>query len=88
MLWRIDDILVHGKGFDNHLIQLEQVFQRLRDAKLKLNPRKCHLFQRKVKFLRHVLTGDGIYTDCDKIEAAKIGEIPGVYVKFVVLGFV
>ena len=32
----------------------------------------------------HVLTGDGIYTDCDKIEAVKNVESPGVYVKFVV----
>ena len=67
----IDDILVHGRDFDDHLIQLEQVFQRLRNAKLKLNPRICHLFQRKLKFLGHVLTGDGIHTDCDKIEVKK-----------------
>ena len=41
----IDDILVPGKTFDDHLSDLCMVFQHIRDAKLKLAPPKCMLLQ-------------------------------------------
>lgn len=34
----IDDVLVIGKTFPEHLENLESVFQRLREAQLKLKP--------------------------------------------------
>ena len=43
----IDDIIVVGKSFDEHLCNLQAVFERLRQAGLKLHPRKCHLLQLK-----------------------------------------
>jgi len=37
----LDDIIVFSKDLSTHLIRLRQLFQRLREAKLKLNPSKC-----------------------------------------------
>jgi len=49
--------------------QLSTIFDRLEQYTLKLKPTKCHLFQRKVKFLGHVVSGAGIECDPDKVAA-------------------
>ena len=48
---------------------LRLVFQRIKEAGLKVSPDKCHLFQLKVKFLGHYVSENGIETDQDKISA-------------------
>ncbi|PJE77807.1 hypothetical protein CI610_03264 [invertebrate metagenome] len=35
---------------------------------MKLSPQKCHLFKRKVKYVGHVVSEDGIEPDPSKIE--------------------
>ena len=62
----IDDVIILGKSFDDHLYNLSQVFNRLQQAGLKLQPGKCALVQRKVSFLGHVISPEGIATDPDK----------------------
>ena len=47
----LDDIIVMSSTFEEHLECLGLVLDRLRKANLILKPTKCHLFQRKVKFL-------------------------------------
>jgi len=66
----LDDILIFSKTFDEHLDRLATVFDRLdcyalNALKLKLS--KCSLFQRKVSFLGHVVSGHGIECDPDKV---------------------
>ena len=39
----MDDILVMGATFEEHLQNLEQVFRRLREANLRLKPSKCRM---------------------------------------------
>ena len=64
-----DDIIVFSKDFTEHLHRLEQVLQRIQEAGLKLKPSKCHLFQKQVSFLGHVVSDAGIATDPKKVEA-------------------
>ena len=64
----IDDILVSGRSFQDHLCNLRTVFRRLQDANLKLSPKKCNLFQKEVKYLGHVVSADGVSTDPQKAE--------------------
>ena len=55
--------------FASHLKRLEDVFERLHDAGLKLKPTKCELLQDEVHYLGHVVSAEGVATDPDKIAA-------------------
>jgi len=66
----LDDILVFSKTFDEHLDRLATVFDRLDHYSLKLKPSKCSLFQRKVSFGGHVVSGQGIECDPEKVASA------------------
>ena len=65
----LDDVIVFARDFNEHLERLRQVFDRLREAGLKLRPGKCHLFQTQVPYLGHVISGDGVATDPAKVDA-------------------
>jgi hypothetical protein len=72
----IDDVVILGRSFEEHLQHLQQVFDRLQQAGLKLKPRKCHFLQRKVDYLGHVVSNKGIATDPAKIENIASWPIP------------
>ena len=79
--WRIaliylDDVLVYSRTFRDHLDHLRLVFDRFREAGLKLKPKKCHFGQKSVKFLGHVISKDGVQRDPDKIKAIKEYPVP------------
>ena len=56
----LGDVIVHTKPFEEVVRCLRLFFDRLRSANLKLSPKKCLLFQRKVTFLGHIVSGDGV----------------------------
>ena len=64
----LDDILVASRSFEEHLQHLREVFTRLRDAGLRLKPRKCSLLRDEVPFLGHIISTDGVRPDPAKIE--------------------
>ena len=72
----LDDIIVLGKSFTHHLENLEKVFERLRAANLKLNPKKCNLFRRQVNYLGHVVSDNGVAVDPAKIAAITNWPVP------------
>jgi hypothetical protein len=47
------------------------VFERFQEARLKLNPGKCQLLQKEVKYLRHTVSSEGISTDPEKLKAVR-----------------
>lgn len=65
----LDDIIVIGKTLEEHLTNLKEVFRRLIKANLRINPEKCEFFKRETKYLGHVVSGDGIQTDPEKVAA-------------------
>ena len=67
LLLYLDDVIVIAPDFHSHLQRMEEVFQRLRQANLKLKPGKCELFQEEVRYLGHVVSAAGVTTDPDKI---------------------
>ena len=59
VLCYIDDILVFSPDLEIHIKHLDEVFQRLRDAKLTLKPSKCKFGIDKIMFLGHILSENG-----------------------------
>ena len=66
----LDDVIVIGRTFQEQLDNL-QLFQRLREAHLKLNPEKCQPFRKEVRYLGHIVSSSGVTTDTEKLEAVK-----------------
>ena len=52
------------------------MLNRIRDANLKISPAKCSLFQRKITFLGHVVSAEGIQTDPAKVQAVEKYPVP------------
>ena len=72
----LDDILVTGKNDDEHLMNLEQVFMRLKDYGLKIKKKKCEFFKESVHYLGHVINSDGLHTSKEKVNAILAAPVP------------
>ncbi len=72
----LDDIIVHSRVPTEMLIRLRCVFERIRQADLKLKPSKCEFFKEKVTYLGHTVSKEGIHTDPSKIEVIKTWPVP------------
>ncbi|GBG64491.1 hypothetical protein CBR_g45187 [Chara braunii] len=67
----LDDILVFSKTLQEHQSHLRQVLEKLREANLKINAKKCEWAKTQVLYLGHVLDGDGIKPEDSKIAAIR-----------------
>ena len=76
LLLYLDDVIVIAPDFATHISRLREVFQRLRQAGLKLKPKKCELLQNAVKYLGHIVSEEGVATDPDKVEVVRNWESP------------
>ncbi|GFT46290.1 retrovirus-related Pol polyprotein from transposon 17.6 [Trichonephila clavipes] len=64
----LDDIIIVGRSFEEHLKNIRCVLQMLKEANLKLSPSKCHLFRLEVTYLGHI-SAEGGRTDPHNISA-------------------
>ena len=67
----LDDIIIVGRSFEEHLGNIRKVLTKLKEANLKLSPAKCKLFRREVSYLGHVISTEGVSTDPEKVSAVK-----------------
>ena len=65
----IDDVVVFSRNEAEHVDHLRQVFQRLRQYNLRLNPAKCVFGLREVKLLGYLVSEKGLRADPDKVAA-------------------
>ena len=63
----IDDIIVFSATIEEHLIRLGHVLSRLLAAGMKLKPLKCRFFRRRLPFLGHVVSAQGVEVDPQKV---------------------
>lgn len=63
----IDDIVVYSDSIEEHKLHLRTVINRLTQARLILNPDKCHFFCTKIALLGHIIDVNGKQIDPKKI---------------------
>lgn len=67
----LDDILVPAREWNDILQRLRLIFERLLDAKLTLNLKKCEFGKIQIKFLGYKFTKDGLLPDAKKLDAIR-----------------
>lgn len=55
----LDDLIILSKTYEEHVERLEKIFQRLREVNLKLSPKKCEFFKKKVKYVGNIVSEEG-----------------------------
>ncbi|CAF4944880.1 unnamed protein product, partial [Rotaria socialis] len=65
----IDDVVIFSPTFEQHIVDLEKVFQALQSANLTLKASKCQFCRREMRYLGHIITQNGIKPDPDLIKS-------------------
>lgn len=63
----MDDIIIYSPTVHEHISRLTEVFKRLRNANLKIQPDKCEFLRKEVAYLGHLITKEGVKPNPDKI---------------------
>ncbi|KAA0046496.1 protein disulfide-isomerase 5-4-like [Cucumis melo var. makuwa] len=63
-----DDILIYRKDVEEHVNHLGEVFSALRSHALYANKKKCSFAQERIEYLGHVIYGEGVEVDPEKIQ--------------------
>ena len=67
----IDDVIIFGRTFDDHLHRLYLVLTRIQDAHLTLNVPKCKFAMQRLEHLGHIISQDGIQPNPVKVAAVQ-----------------
>ena len=70
----INDIVIYSDSWEEHLRSLQELFGRLRRARITAQPTKCLLGANRMEFLGHQIGGDVITLSSDNLE--KLQKIP------------
>lgn len=71
-----DDIVVFGKTEQEHDQNLHEMIKRCVETGLKLNPKKCRIKQKQIKFYGVIITQDGVKPDPSKVAAIRNMKAP------------
>ncbi|GKV11500.1 hypothetical protein SLEP1_g22757 [Rubroshorea leprosula] len=72
----VDDMIVTSIRAEDHIGDLDETFQNLRRAQMKLNPLKCTFAVESGKFLGYVVSKKGIEVNPEKVQAVQQMEPP------------
>lgn len=76
LLIYLDDVIITGKTFKEHLNNLGEVLSRFRKFGLKLNSTKCSLYREEVLFLGHVVGKDGVRANPSLVQDVEKWHVP------------
>ncbi|XP_071490086.1 uncharacterized protein [Diadema antillarum] len=65
----IDDIIIYSESWEQHLVHVREVLERLRAAGLTAKPSKCKVARKEVLYLGFVLGGGCVKPEPAKVEA-------------------
>lgn len=72
----MDDIVITGTNFEEHIKTLKLVLSRLRDVNLKLNIDKCEFFKSKITYLGFNIDSNGLSNTKERVESVLSSPIP------------
>ena len=72
----LDDIIIFSKTEKEHLQHLEEIFEWLRKAGLKLKLQKCSFFKKHIQYLGHLISDEGIQPLPEKLESIAKMPVP------------
>ena len=72
----LDDILIYSDNKLNHDAHVHKVLQRLQDADLQADIKKCEFSVKRTKYLGFIISTDGIEVDPEKISAVESWQSP------------
>ncbi|CAI7737464.1 unnamed protein product [Closterium sp. NIES-53] len=72
----LDDILIYSKNMKEHVENLQKVFKILQKNKLYVKLSKSDFALKKVQFIGHMVSAEGVHVDPRKIEAVKSWKVP------------
>ena len=64
----LDDIIIFSKNEEEHPQHIEIIFQKLKEAGLKLKESKCDFFKKEIHYLGHLISDKGIYPLPEKLD--------------------
>ena len=67
----LDDIIIFSKDEEEHLEHLRIIFQRLKEASLKLKRSKCDFMKTQIQYLGHLISSSGIQPLPEKLRSIK-----------------
>ena len=72
----LDDVIVFSQSLQAHLEHLAKVFACLKEANLKLNPKKCEFISEEVEYLGHIVTPQGLKPNQRNLDVVKEFPVP------------
>ncbi|CAI7846074.1 unnamed protein product [Closterium sp. NIES-53] len=72
----LDDILIYSRDMKQHIKHLRRVFEILRREKFYVKLSKSEFALKKVQFLGHMVSAQGVHVDPKKIEAVRTWKTP------------
>lgn len=67
----LDDIFIYGSSLEDHNRKLLNIFSRLRNNNLKLQPDKCEFLKKSCEYLGHLISDKGVQPNPKKVECIK-----------------
>jgi hypothetical protein len=67
----LDNLVIYSNFFQEHLRHLREVFTRLREAGLTVNPAKVKFATSQLSFLGHIISPSGVSVDPDRTSAIR-----------------
>lgn len=63
----LDDVIIYSPTFNEHVIHLDDILNRLNQANFRLNVDKCHIAQTSINYLGHQIEHSNIRPNSDNI---------------------
>lgn len=72
----LDDLVIFSESFEEHIVHVREVLQRLRKAGFTVKPSKVKFAQPEISFLGHIVSQNGVRIDQSRTQAVYSFAIP------------